>query len=205
MKLIDISHELNENTPSYPGDHQLKLSEDKKLNKDSCNTFLLSSGLHTGTHIDVPMHMTGDKRTAADFPLEKFTGKGVLLDVRGENIISMKPRYERSIPEDSVVLLFTGFDKYYGTNEYFSKHPEVSIELGEFLINKNIRMLGMDIPSPDRFPFIFHKTLLNRDIILLENLTNLEKLLGTEEFEVMAFPLKISAEASFVRAVCRVY
>lgn len=38
---------------------------------------------------------------------------------------------------------------------------------------------------------------------MLENLTNLNSLLGIDSFEVMAFPLKICAEASLVRAVCR--
>jgi kynurenine formamidase len=65
-------------------------------------------------------------------------------------------------------------------------------------------MLGMDMPAPDYFPFDFHKELLTNGIFLLENLTNLQELLGVNDFEVIALPLKIAAEASFVRAVCRI-
>lgn len=60
------------------------------------------------------------------------------------------------------------------------------------------------MPAPDYPPFTFHKALLSNDIFVLENLTNLGSLLDKPNFEVMAFPLKISAEASFVRAVCQI-
>jgi len=64
-------------------------------------------------------------------------------------------------------------------------------------------MLGMDMPAPDYPPFTFHKSLLSNGIFILENAANLEELTNLSAFEVMAFPLKISAEASLVRAVCR--
>lgn len=204
MKLIDISHVLSEYTPIYPGDYKITLSKYKSIEKDYYCSYLLSSCLHAGTHIDLPMHLIDDNRVAADFELDNFVGKGVLLDVRTENIISMKQRYEEMITEDSVVLLYTGFDKYYYTDKYFTGHPVVSDELADFLLSKKIKMLGMDMPAPDYPPFIFHKLLLSNDIFVLENLTNLGNLLDKDNFEVIAFPLKISAEASFVRAVCKI-
>ncbi|MCL1981998.1 MAG: cyclase family protein [Clostridiales bacterium] len=202
MKLIDISQALNNDTPVYPGDSKLSLVEDKTLKNDGYSSYVLTSCLHTGTHIDVPMHMTGDDRTAADFPVDCFSGRGVLLDVRGEYLIAMRPCFESIVGEGDVVLLHTGFDKWYGKVSYFADRPSVSKELSEFLISRKIKMLGMDMPSPDRPPHDIHKALLESGVILLENLTNLEALQGIGDFEVMALPLKIAAEASFVRAVC---
>lgn len=204
MRLIDISHVLNEDTPIYPGDYKTSLRKHKALEKDYYCSYLLSSCLHTGTHVDLPMHLINDNRVVADFALENFVGKGVLLDVRGENPISMKINYNEIISEGCVVLLYTGFDKYYNDKEYFTHHPTVSNELADFLLSKKIKMLGMDMPAPDYPPFTFHKALLSSDIFVLENVTNLQELLDVNNFEVMAFPLKLSAEASFVRAVCRI-
>lgn len=204
MKLIDISHILDNETPVYPGDHDLSLTKCKTLEKDYYTSYLLSSCLHTGTHIDVPMHLINDNRMVSDFTLNSFAGKGVLLDVRGESTIAMKPCYKEKIKEESIVLLYTGFDKKYGTDEYFTGHPAVSADLGDFLISRKIKMLGMDMPSPDHPPFTFHKALLSNEIFVLENITNLQELSGISNFEVIALPLKISAEASFVRAVCRI-
>lgn len=204
MRLIDISHVLNENTPIYPGDYKTTLQKYNSLEKDCYCTYLLSSGLHTGTHIDLPMHLLNDNRVAADFALDSFVGKGILFDVRSENLISMKPCYREMVTDGCVVLLYTGFDKHYRTEEYFTHYPAVSNELADFLVSRKIKMLGMDMPAPDYPPFTIHKVLLANDIFILENLTNLHSLIDIDSFEVIAFPLKISAEASFVRAVCRI-
>ena len=52
----------------------------------------------------------------------------------------------------------------------------------------------------DKEPYEIHKILFQNGVFILENLTNLSKLLYVEEFEVFAQPLKINAEASLVRA-----
>ena len=63
----------------------------------------------------------------------------------------------------------------------------------------------MDTPAPDYPPYSFHIQLLKNGIFVLENLTNLESLVGIKSFEVIALPLKINAEASLTRAVCMVH
>ena len=204
MHLIDISHPLNENTPVYPGDSTTVITKFNTFEKDGYTAFTLQSSLHTGTHIDAPMHLTDDSRFINDFPADRFISNGVLLDVRGDDVIAMKPEYERMVKEQDIVLLYTGFDKYYGEPSYFTNHPVMSDELAQFFISKQIKMLGLDMPSPDRVPFSVHKALLKSGIFLLENLTNLNSLIGYENFEVIALPIKIAAEASFVRAVCMV-
>ena len=204
MRYIDLTQVLNETTPIYPGDYQTTLQLHNTIDKDHYCSYLLSSCLHTGTHIDLPMHMLQDPRFVADYDLELFAGKGVLLDVRGEELINMKDCYEEMIVNGSVVLLYTGYDKYYNTQDYFTRHPVVSDELADFLLSKRIKILGMDMPAPDYPPFTLHKALLEKDIFILENLTNLNSLVDVKNFELLAFPLKISAEASFVRAVARI-
>jgi kynurenine formamidase len=37
--------------------------------------------------------------------------------------------------------------------------------------------------------------------LIVENLTNLSELIGVKDFDIIAFPLKIRAEASLVRVV----
>ncbi len=202
MKLIDITHTLNEQTPTYPGDYKTTITEYKTIQKDYYSAYLLQSGLHTGTHIDIPMHLVEHNKTVKDFSVDCFIGNGVLLDVRGENPITMKDSYRDTIQSGDVVLLYTAFDERYQDEEYFNQHPTVGEELAKFLLDLNIKMLGMDMPAPDHPPYTFHKALLRKGIFVLENLTNLQSLVGVKRFTVMALPLKIEAEASFVRAVC---
>ena len=162
--------------------------------------------MHAGTHIDAPRHFLNSDMYIKDYKLESFIGNGCLLDVRGENVISLKDEYYDIVKENDIVLLFTGFSSLYGKVDYyegFNNHPIVDIELGNFFVEKKIKMLGMDTPKPDNYPFEIHKLLLNNDIFIMENLTNLDKLINISCFEVIALPLKIRAEASIVRAIAR--
>ncbi|MDR1692860.1 MAG: cyclase family protein [Oscillospiraceae bacterium] len=202
--LIDLTHPLDETTPGYPGDPVLSLAKIRTLERDGFTAYQINAGLHTGTHIDLPMHLTGDTRFARDFEPDCFAGPGLLLDVRGEDTITLKRHYIDAVPASGIVLLYTGHDKQYGTEEYFSSHPAISRELVDFFVEKRVKMLGMDMPSPDRPPYILHRALLSGGIFLLENLTNLCNVPLTAPFEVVALPLKLAAEASFVRAVCRI-
>lgn len=203
-ELIDLAHKIHDDMPVYPVDDPVELDQTKSFEEEGYNYFRLETGLHAGTHIDTPMHMTDDDTYMNEVPLEKFTGNGCVLDVRGQNPIEFKDEYSDVVKENDIVLLYTGFDEKYGSEEYNNEHPLVDGSLAEFLIEKKIKMLGMDIPTPDREPFNIHKMLFNNDIMIMENLTNLSELLHVENFEIIAFPLKIKADSSVVRAVAKV-
>lgn len=198
-KFIDLSHEILDNMPVYPDDSRVRLYQERYLEKDNCNGFKLEIGMHAGTHVDAPMHLTINKTFINEIPLERFAGKGCLLDVRGEKIIKFKQEYENIVNEDDIVILFTKFDDKYGTDEYFTDHPIINENLADFFIEKKIKMLGVDFPSPDKYPFIIHKKLFDNNILIMENLTNLSELEGADKFNIIAFPLKVKAEASIVR------
>ena len=201
MKYIDLSYDIKNEMPVYPGDMELNLSKEKDYDKDEFNLYTVSTSMHVGTHIDAPLHMCKNKKFISEYSIDKFIGNAVLLDVRGEKVIEIKDEYYRDIKETDRVLLFTGWDSFYGKEEYYNNHPIVSEELAELLIKKKIKMLGMDMPSPDNHEYNIHKKLFENEIFILENLTNLNKLLYNEEIQVFAQPLKIQGEASLVRAI----
>src|SRR5690554_1033429 len=159
-KFIDLSQDIVDNMVVHPYDDQVKLYQDKFLERDGYNNFRLETGMHAGTHIDTPMHMLNEKTFISGVPLDRFAGNGCLLDVRGEKIISFKQKYTNLVNEDDIVILFTDYRDGYGTEEYFLNHPVVSEDLADFLVAKRIKMLGMDLPSPDRYPFGIHRKLL---------------------------------------------
>ena len=201
MKYIDLSHEIKNNMPVYPGDIDVNLTKEKDFNKDGYNMYSLYTEMHAGTHIDAPLHMKDNKKFISEYPIEKFIGNVALLDVRGEKIIELKDEYYKNIKENDIVILFTVCDNFYGKEEYYTKHPIVSMELAELLIKKKVKMVGMDMPSPDRNNYEIHNALFENDIFLLENLTNLNKLLYNEKIKLFAQPLKIESESSLVRAI----
>ena len=199
--IIDLSYKIHEGMPKYPGDCDISLLEDKNYEKDGYTSYIIKSGMHLGTHIDAPMHLTNDKRFISEFSLDNFYGRGVILDCRGESLVKPKKGYEELLYNKEVVIIYTGFENKYGEKEYYENHPIISLELIKLFIEKGIKMIGFDMPSPDRFPFESHKMLLKNEIFILENLCNINKLLNVKEFNIVAFPLKIETEGSLVRAV----
>jgi len=201
MSIIDLSQPIVDKMPVFPGDADTSLVQTKFLESDFHNNHQLIISMHSGTHIDAPMHLTESDVYISQWPLDSFIGKGCLLDVRNRPEISAGEGCE-SIQENSIVLLWTGHDGLYGSEEYYHNSPTVDPEFCKLLIRKNVKMLGLDAPSPDRYPFPVHKCLLGAGILIMENLTNLEKLEG-KDFELIAFPLKIQADGAMTRAVAR--
>ena len=201
--LIDLTHEIYDDMPVYPVDDPVELDKTKSFEEDSYNYFRLETGLHAGTHIDTPMHMTDDDTYMNEVPLDRFKGNGCVLDVRGQDPIEYKDEYSDIVKENDIVLLYTGYDEKYGSEEYYDEHPIVDESLAQFFVDKKIKMLGMDIPTPDKHPFNVHKTLFKNNILIIENLTNLSELLSVKEFKIIAFPLKIEADSSIARVVAK--
>ena len=108
------------------------------------------------------------------------------------------------VQEGDIVLLYTEYDEFFGTDKYFENHPIVDEKLAQFFVDRGVKLIGIDMPSPDQYPFKVHHKLLENDILIIENLRNLKKLEGVKRFEVMAFPLNIRAEASLTRVVARI-
>lgn len=204
-RYIDLSQNIINDMPVHPFDDKVRLYQDKFLNKDKYINFKIEMGMHSGTHIDTPMHLSNRETYINEIPLDRFAGRGVLLDVRNESIIKLMEEYFNVVQEDDIVLLFTGHSDKYGTEKYYTDQPVIDEGLADFLVEKKIKMLGMDLPSPDNYPFAIHKKLFANNILIIENLTNLSELICEKNFEIIAFPLKIRAEASMSRVVACVY
>jgi kynurenine formamidase len=205
FEIIDLTQQVEDKMPVFPGDAQTHLFQSKFLEPDRHNNHRLEISMHSGTHIDSAMHLTKCKEYISDIPISLFAAHGCILDVRNQQVIKMQKQYEDLIENQSIVLLYTGYDKLYGLTKYYEEHPTVDDELCEFLIAKNIKMLGMDMPSPDNHPFKVHELLFKNKICIIENLTNLDKLLGVGSFEIFALPLKIKADSSVARVVARIF
>jgi kynurenine formamidase len=202
MKIIDLSQPILSGMPVYPGDSPVRLTQTRFLASDYHNNFQLEISMHVGTHIDGPRHLLHSDLSILELPLDRFMGQGCLLDVSGEREIHWKSEYKGLVPENSIVLLYSGHDQFYGTPRYFQGYPRVTLEFAQELITRNTKLLGLDWPSPDVFPFHVHKALLAENIYIIENLTNLQELLG-HSFEVCALPLKLKADSALVRAAAR--
>jgi len=203
MELIDLTHTFAIPMPLYPGDDQPEIKPTATLSADGHINSYLKSGLHVGTHIDAPLHFIGDGKKISEMPVHQFFGRGRLVDARGELTIHEGLLDKIDLKANDIVLVMTGMSKDYKTPKYFKNYPEVTEDFAQKLVDKGISMLGLDTCSPDKEPYDIHKMLLGNNILIIENLTNLDALVGAE-FSVIALPLKLDAEASLARVIAGV-
>lgn len=215
MKIIDLSIRIQTDMPHYPGDPIPNVFQALSLEHDQCRVSALNIGSHTGTHIDVPSHIITDGQDVCDFSLDNFIGKGLVipLDYLRPNqaiVPSDVDMYIDEINEADVILFNTGWTDTYGSKNYY-KHPTISPELATLLAKCHIKAIGVDMLSIDptikSFKSIVpinrsaHEILLRNNIIIIENLTNLEKICFDNP-TIMFLPLPITGcDGSPVRAV----
>ncbi|MEW5758991.1 MAG: cyclase family protein [Candidatus Omnitrophota bacterium] len=187
--------------------------------------------VHIGTHIDFSFHY-GTKsenrasKTAEAIPLEWCFSDGVVLDLTsklpGELILKADienalKKINYQIKKNDVVLLRTGADKFFGTRDYLTNYPGVSVDAIEYILNFGVNIIGIDTLGFDRpYKFMMADFMRTRDSKYLwpahfygrkreyahiERLANLDKL-PASGFKFICFPIKIKdVGASWIRAV----
>jgi kynurenine formamidase len=209
MKIIDLSHLMENGMPVYPGDEIPNVQKALTHDKDGAQVIRLSISTHTGTHLDTPRHFFGAGATTDLMDPGNFIGKAVLVDctafAQHQQIqLNQVINYREALEKADFALIYTGWGHHWGTAKYFGHFPVLSIEAVEFLVSTNLKGIGLDFPSIDGFnskEYPNHKLVLGQGMIIIENLTNLGALVD-ETFQFAAFPLKIKeGDGSPVRAV----
>lgn len=204
MKLIDLSQTIQNGMPVFPGENSPSIVPDVLPEDAGYVTFRLETNMHSGTHMDAPLHAKSGNITIDKYPVELFSGPAVLIDVRDLAIVKMQPAWRRLFEYYKIVLFYTGHSQHWGSRVYYHDYPVFESEIADELVKAGVRIAGFDSPSPDKSPFAFHSIFLKEERFLIENLTNLSELLGKPDITFFAMPLKIEAEASLIRAVARV-
>ncbi|CAB3289930.1 conserved protein of unknown function [Methanocaldococcus lauensis] len=183
MKILDLTQPLI-NFP-YPGDPELKITE-KKM-----DGFIISEivmGSHLSTHVDYPKHIG----------LENIIfSKDLIIKGMGY-CISLNDFERNKLPVCDILLIYTGFSKYWGKEEYFEKIPDIYFL--DDIIKSNIKCVGIDACTIGGFEE--HKKILSKNILIIENLNENLKFLINKEFYFLGLPLKIyDIDASPIRCI----
>ena len=210
MNFIDLSHAINERMPVFPGSEKPQLTTVATYEKDGYHETLIRMYSHVGTHIDPPAHVYEKGLTLDALPLTQFIGQALVIDCRhrkSEKPITMKEVNEaREDAETADFLLFnTGWDKFWGSEEYFGDYPCIDDDVLDFILLGNYKGIGFDVMGIDPISDLSlhrHKKLFkNKYIINIENLANLDQC-GSGLFNFSCFPLKLeNADGAPTRAV----
>ncbi|MBI2881479.1 MAG: cyclase family protein [Candidatus Tectomicrobia bacterium] len=204
--------------PGHPPVRMTPINTHKEHHRS--NT-LISMSIHCGTHVDCPRHFVDGGTSVDEMPLDRYMGRGVLADLRGKvgdnepvTLEILKPfRWTPERIRDKIVVLYTGWvDKAFGTDRAYVDNPYMAVEVAEFFVEAGVRAIAVDF-TVDKLPpgqppragdCPIHRIVLPKMIPLIENLTNLHKLVG-KEFELYTLPIKIyQGDGAATRAVARI-
>ena len=211
MKVIDLTITISEQIPTFPGSPQPNFINWETLEKDGYNLELLFLSSHTGTHIDAPYHFLKKGQKIHQITTRRLVTEAILIKIRkGANqsitkkdIQKFEKKNER-IDDGSTIIFHTGWQKNLNKKSYFLKNPGLAISAAKYLASKKINLVGIDSPSIDLGKdekFSAHHVLAKSEILIVENLSNLEKI-HSEKFHLIVAPLKLkNATGSPVRAM----
>ena len=202
MQLFDISMEISEDIPVYNNQAEGKPKITVIRDFASGNAFEshIAMGLHTGTHIDAPLHMLPFGHNMKQYELSNFITECIVLDLKdASEKITDEDLRGKNIEPGSFVLLKTKNSYVEGFDPEF---VYLSVSGAEYLKELKVSGVGIDSLGIERSQpgHETHKVLLGSGIVILEGL----RLSAVEEgvYQLIALPIKLqNTEAAPARAV----
>ncbi len=186
---IDLSVTVDVNTMSPPSTNMKVELTQHHRGPGFWQVTSVQQSLHTGAHIDSPLHVFKDGITTAEIRLEQVMGEAKVLDLsfvganHGITIDDLKRAGGDRVRQGDIVLLRTDWtDKMYGTwPDYFTQSPFFPAESAQWLVAKEPKSIGfdffeeycarlVDFTSED---FTMHRVILGAGIVIMEGITNL--------------------------------
>ena len=212
-RFVDLSHTIEHGMITYKGlpaplicDH---LSREKSKTVYAPGTEFqigrIDMVANTGTYIDSPFHRYADGADVADFDLDAIT----LVDAI---VVRATGASDRAISHDAfegldvrgkAVLVNTGWDRHWRSDQYFEGHPFLTADAAAKLRDGGARLVGIDsfnIDDTADLTRAVHTTLLGAGIPIVEHLCRLGDV-PTSGFRFSAVPPRVRGIGTFpVRA-----
>ena len=211
FELIDVCHSVEDGMVTYKG-LPAPLITDHLTREESRHVYAPETEFHigkiemvanTGTYLDTPFHRYARGRDLSDLDLYSIANlEGLVIRCRETEISS--DVFSGLDVKGKAVLLHTGWDKHWRTEEYWSgNHPYLTTEGANYLATNGATLVGIDsynIDSTADPSRPAHSILLGHDIPIVEHLRGLSDLPATG-FKFFAVPVKVKHFGTFpVRA-----
>ncbi|GBE94024.1 cyclase family protein [Nostoc cycadae] len=198
-RVIHLSHIIDRNIPLWPGDPPVEFTTVADIADDGYYLRRFALGEHSATHINAPNSFDPAGAGIDEYAADSLVLSAVVIDIC--EVAVDNPDYALSITDilaweekygviksGSLVLLYTGWQhKWTDRNAFFNQDaqgimhfPGFSSDATQFLLDKRqIAGVGIDThgvdPGQDH-NFTTNRLVLAQQGIILENLTNLDKL-----------------------------
>lgn len=160
---------------------------------------------NTGTYLDTPFHRYAEGYDLSGLELDRVSGVlAVVVRVAGQKGRAIDwTAFAASDVGGRAVLVHTGWDRHWRTDQYFEDHPFLTADAASYLRDHGALVVGIDsfnIDDVSGGERPVHTILLGAGIPICEHMTNLDAL-PIDGFRFWAVPPKVSKMGTFpVRA-----
>jgi arylformamidase len=203
-KVYDIAPSITEKLAVWPGDTPMSREVLMDMARgDNITLSTLRATMHLGAHADGPNHYGKDAPAIDERGLDYFLGPCQVIRVGVARATRITPAMLPGEVTTSRLLFATG--TYPDPQNWNTDFAALSVDLIDFLHDRDVITVGIDTPSVDLFEskdLPVHKAILRHDMSILEGLVLKDVPQGMYELIALPLPL-VGFDASPVRAVLR--
>jgi arylformamidase len=201
VKIIDISVPVQPGMITYEGDPQVHLERALSIAQgDVANVSRLDLGVHTGTHIDAPLHFVDRAADTESIALDVLVGPAHVVDAtRVEQVLDEESLRGLDLPAGAERLLFkTQNSSLWELDEFSPDFVHLTGDGARYLIERGTRLVGIDYLSVG--DEAAHRELLGAGIAAVEGLDLRSVEAG--EYQLVCLPLRlVGSDGAPARAV----
>ena len=215
-KLIDLSHTIEHGLITYKGLPapiicDFLSREQSKQHYAPGTQFQIGKiemVANTGTYLDCPFHRYERGKDLSEVGVERLADlDGIVIRADHKETFAMNADFFRGKElRGRAVLVHTGWDAYWKTDQYFEHHPHLTEDAAHYLVECGVKLVGIDSVNIDDTrggPRPVHSLLLGAEVLIVEHMCNLGQL-PDEGFTFSALPPKFKGVGTFpVRALAK--
>lgn len=154
LEFYELSHPWAHNQPVLPGFDELIMYRSVNHAKHGVMSQMFKTVLHTSTHINAPIHLVQGGKGVGLVDLDHFWGSAVVIAIPKEKwgLVTAEDleNLNAGVKEGDIVLINTGWHKRYSdSQEYFGHAPGLCKTAGQWLVDKQVKLVGIDTPQID--------------------------------------------------------
>ena len=172
MTIHDISVPIRSDMPIYAGDPDVELERASSIAEGGhANVSKLSMGVHTGTHVDAPVHFLEGAPGMESVSLDALCGPAVVVDgtrLDGDTI-GQSDLESLDLPEGAErIILKTRNSELWNQDAFTRDFLRLDGSGARYLISRGIRTIGIDYLSVGDHEA--HRELLGAGVVPVEGL-----------------------------------
>ncbi len=154
LVFYELSHEWGHGVPTLPGFEDVKLHRSSTHAKNGVMATRIRMVMHSGTHVNAPLHLIQRGAGVGDHRARRFFGSGVVLSIpkRQWDFITVADLESAApaVEEDDIVVIVTGWHRRYSDSiDYFGNAPGLSGEAAKWLVTRRVKLVAVDTPQVD--------------------------------------------------------